>query len=79
MRLRGTKAERGAVTQSGAKIESGCSSESGNETESSLELESNTWWAEVGRVAPHVKRRMMERGSMLIGYQPFKDKTNFFR
>jgi len=46
---------------------------------SSLEPESSCWWAEVGRVAPHVKRRMMERGSMLIGYQPFKDKTNFFR
>merc|ERR1719383_540397 len=43
------------------------------------DAQSASWWAEVGNVAPHVKRRMMERGSMLIGYQPLGDKPNFFR
>uniref|UniRef100_A0A3Q3KLL7 Glutamate decarboxylase 1a n=1 Tax=Monopterus albus TaxID=43700 RepID=A0A3Q3KLL7_MONAL len=31
------------------------------------------------QVAPQVKRRMMEKGSVLIGYQPFRAKVNFFR
>uniref|UniRef100_A0A8C5GGR0 Glutamate decarboxylase 1-like n=1 Tax=Gouania willdenowi TaxID=441366 RepID=A0A8C5GGR0_GOUWI len=30
-------------------------------------------------VAPQIKGRMMEKGSVLIGYQPFGDKVNFFR
>lgn len=31
------------------------------------------------QVAPAIKRRMMEKGSTLIGYQPLGDKVNFFR
>ncbi|XP_035527388.1 glutamate decarboxylase 1 [Morone saxatilis] len=31
------------------------------------------------RVAPQIKGRMMEKGSVLIGYQPLGDKVNFFR
>lgn len=43
------------------------------------DAETPAWWQEVGEVAPHIKKRMMERGSMLIGYQPLGEKTNFFR
>ncbi|XP_039272903.2 cysteine sulfinic acid decarboxylase-like [Styela clava] len=44
-----------------------------------------TWTSEDGykrdlsKVAPIIKERMVERGSMLIGYQPLGDKPNFFR
>uniref|UniRef100_A0A7N6AZU4 Glutamate decarboxylase 1a n=1 Tax=Anabas testudineus TaxID=64144 RepID=A0A7N6AZU4_ANATE len=31
------------------------------------------------QVAPRIKHRMMEQGSVLIGYQPLGDKVNFFR
>ncbi|KAK5914559.1 hypothetical protein CgunFtcFv8_008992 [Champsocephalus gunnari] len=31
------------------------------------------------QVAPRIKGRMMEKGSLLIGYQPLGDKVNFFR
>ncbi|KAF3698857.1 Glutamate decarboxylase 1 [Channa argus] len=31
------------------------------------------------QVAPQIKRRMMEKGSVLIGYQPLGTKVNFFR
>uniref|UniRef100_A0A8D0CV40 Glutamate decarboxylase 3 n=1 Tax=Sander lucioperca TaxID=283035 RepID=A0A8D0CV40_SANLU len=31
------------------------------------------------RVAPRIKSRMMEKGSVLIGYQPLGAKVNFFR
>lgn len=31
------------------------------------------------QVAPGIKRRMMEKGSVLIGYQPLGTKVNFFR
>ncbi|KAA8587581.1 hypothetical protein FQN60_016443 [Etheostoma spectabile] len=31
------------------------------------------------QVAPRIKRRMMEKGSVLIGYQPLGTKVNFFR
>ncbi|XP_051812385.1 acidic amino acid decarboxylase GADL1-like isoform X2 [Acanthochromis polyacanthus] len=30
-------------------------------------------------VAPVVKERMMKTGSMMVGYQPHRDKPNFFR
>ena len=43
------------------------------------DIESESWWVQLGLVAPHVKKRMMERGSMLIGYQPLGDRPNFFR
>ncbi len=31
------------------------------------------------QVAPQIKGRMMEKGSVLIGYQPLGTKVNFFR
>lgn len=31
------------------------------------------------QVAPRIKGRMMEKGSVMIGYQPLGDKVNFFR
>lgn len=31
------------------------------------------------QVAPRIKSKMMEKGSVLIGYQPLADKVNFFR
>lgn len=31
------------------------------------------------QVAPLIKHRMMEKGSVLIGYQPLREKVNFFR
>ncbi|XP_078487101.1 glutamate decarboxylase 1 [Ciona intestinalis] len=33
----------------------------------------------LGKVAPIIKSRMMERGSIMIGYQPLGSKVNFFR
>uniref|UniRef100_A0A3B4YYX4 Uncharacterized protein n=1 Tax=Seriola lalandi dorsalis TaxID=1841481 RepID=A0A3B4YYX4_SERLL len=31
------------------------------------------------QVAPRIKARMMEKGSVLIGYQPLGARVNFFR
>ncbi|KAG9356124.1 hypothetical protein JZ751_000968 [Albula glossodonta] len=31
------------------------------------------------KVAPKIKAKMMEEGMVMIGYQPLKDKVNFFR
>ncbi|XP_025084057.1 cysteine sulfinic acid decarboxylase-like isoform X1 [Pomacea canaliculata] len=41
--------------------------------------ETKEWWTKLGQVAPAVKRRMMEEGMMLVGYQPDGDHVNFFR
>ncbi|CAH1774812.1 unnamed protein product [Owenia fusiformis] len=41
--------------------------------------ETPEWWADLGKVAPVIKQRMMEKGSLLIGYQPLEEKPNFFR
>ena len=30
-------------------------------------------------MAPQIKASMMLQGTMLIGYQPYEDKVNFFR
>jgi hypothetical protein len=30
-------------------------------------------------VAPEIKKRMTEQGTMLVGYQPDGDHVNFFR
>uniref|UniRef100_A0AAQ4REZ4 Glutamate decarboxylase 1a n=1 Tax=Gasterosteus aculeatus aculeatus TaxID=481459 RepID=A0AAQ4REZ4_GASAC len=35
--------------------------------------------ARLHQVAPRIKGRMMEKGSVMIGYQPLGDKVNFFR
>ena len=32
-----------------------------------------------GQVAPKIKAMMMEKGSTMVGYQPLKEKPNFFR
>ena len=31
------------------------------------------------QVAPKIKAMMMEKGSTMVGYQPLKEKPNFFR
>ena len=31
------------------------------------------------QVAPEIKKKMVERGTLLIGYQPDGDLVNFFR
>ena len=31
------------------------------------------------QVAPKIKQRMVEQGTLLIGYQPDGDRVNFFR
>ncbi|XP_005094033.1 cysteine sulfinic acid decarboxylase [Aplysia californica] len=43
--------------------------------------ETKEWWAEVGKVAPKVKERMVKAGTMMINYQPLSSKglVNFFR
>ena len=35
--------------------------------------------SELTKVAPEIKKRMTERGSMMIAYQPLKEHVNFFR
>ncbi|XP_041845095.1 acidic amino acid decarboxylase GADL1-like [Melanotaenia boesemani] len=37
------------------------------------------FWKKLHAVAPVVKERMMKAGSMMVGYQPHGDKSNFFR
>ena len=41
--------------------------------------ESAEWWSKLSKVAPTIKQRMMEQGTMLVGYQPDGDHINFFR
>ena len=31
------------------------------------------------QIAPKIKAKMMERGTTMVGYQPDKDRPNFFR
>jgi hypothetical protein len=33
----------------------------------------------IWKVAPQIKKRMMIKGSLMVGYQPLDDKPNFFR
>ncbi|XP_066484460.1 acidic amino acid decarboxylase GADL1 isoform X2 [Tiliqua scincoides] len=37
------------------------------------------FWEKLHHVAPIIKERMMKKGSMMLGYQPHRDKVNFFR
>lgn len=37
------------------------------------------YWQHLNQVAPIIKERMMRKGSMMVGYQPHRDKVNFFR
>ncbi|KAK6970781.1 cysteine sulfinic acid decarboxylase [Biomphalaria glabrata] len=37
------------------------------------------WWNKLSNVAPVVKQRMTEQGTLMIGYQPDGDLVNFFR
>lgn len=41
--------------------------------------EDSKYFQELNEVAPKIKARMMEKGSMLVGYQPLGDLPNFFR
>ncbi|XP_015789794.1 glutamate decarboxylase-like [Tetranychus urticae] len=37
------------------------------------------WEQELGRITPLLKARMMNEGTLMVGYQPLGDKPNFFR
>ncbi|XP_048406963.2 acidic amino acid decarboxylase GADL1-like isoform X4 [Stegostoma tigrinum] len=41
--------------------------------------EDQDFWKKLHMVAPVIKERMMKKGSMMVGYQPHRDKVNFFR
>ncbi|GCC31597.1 hypothetical protein chiPu_0010057 [Chiloscyllium punctatum] len=41
--------------------------------------EDQDFWKKLHLVAPVIKERMMKKGSMMVGYQPHRDKVNFFR
>ncbi|XP_071516657.1 cysteine sulfinic acid decarboxylase-like [Panulirus ornatus] len=43
--------------------------------------ETQDWWRKLGKVAPQLKARMMEAGTMMIAYQPLHEKNlvNFLR
>lgn len=43
--------------------------------------EDERWWAMLGKVAPQVKKRMLQQGSLMVGYQPLQRnrRPNFFR
>ncbi|XP_042208142.1 cysteine sulfinic acid decarboxylase-like isoform X2 [Homarus americanus] len=43
--------------------------------------ETQEWWEKLSKVAPELKTRMIKAGSMMIGYQPVKEKglVNFVR
>uniref|UniRef100_A0A8C9VG75 Cysteine sulfinic acid decarboxylase n=1 Tax=Scleropages formosus TaxID=113540 RepID=A0A8C9VG75_SCLFO len=39
----------------------------------------NDYQEKLSKVAPVIKERMMRKGSMMVGYQPLREKVNFFR
>ncbi|XP_055334180.1 LOW QUALITY PROTEIN: glutamate decarboxylase-like [Paramacrobiotus metropolitanus] len=39
----------------------------------------NRRYERLGRITAIIKARMMDRGSLMVGYQPLDDKPNFFR
>jgi len=41
--------------------------------------ETQEWWAKLAKVAPKIKARMTQQGTLLCGYQPDGDLVNFFR
>ncbi|XP_029442316.1 acidic amino acid decarboxylase GADL1 isoform X2 [Rhinatrema bivittatum] len=41
--------------------------------------EGQDFWQKLHQVAPVIKERMMRKGSMMLGYQPHREKVNFFR
>lgn len=41
--------------------------------------ETPEWWEKLSKVAPAIKKRMTEQGTMLCGYQPDGAFVNFFR
>ncbi|CAG0887599.1 unnamed protein product [Cyprideis torosa] len=43
--------------------------------------ETEDWWKKVSKVAPEIKKQMTLAGTLMIGYQPLKNKNleNFFR
>ena len=43
------------------------------------QLSDTEWRQQIGKVAPIVKARMMDRGSLMIAYQPLEELPNFFR
>ena len=41
--------------------------------------ETPEWWSKLNTVAPKIKQRMMEKGSLLVCYQQHEQYVNFFR
>jgi len=41
--------------------------------------ENEEFWARVAKVAPVIKARMMQAGTLMVGYQPDGTLNNFFR
>merc|ERR1712227_654768 len=41
--------------------------------------ETDEWWQQLAKVAPELKKLMVEQGTMLIGYNPLGSYVNFFR
>lgn len=41
--------------------------------------ETAEWWKKIAQVAPVIKGRMMEQGTMMVTYTPDGDRPNFFR
>ncbi|XP_071103168.1 cysteine sulfinic acid decarboxylase-like isoform X1 [Haliotis cracherodii] len=41
--------------------------------------EDRDWWEALAKMAPRIKQRMTEEGTLLIGYQPDGHRVNFFR
>ncbi|GAV07077.1 hypothetical protein RvY_16959 [Ramazzottius varieornatus] len=42
-------------------------------------LSGNRRYERMGRITAVIKARMMDRGNLMVGYQPLDDKPNFFR
>jgi len=45
----------------------------------SLEKDSEEYTEKLNEIAPTIKKKMMMKGTLMIGYQPLDDKPNFFR
>jgi len=44
-----------------------------------LDPQSEEYKQRLHKVAPEIKKKMMESGSMMVTYQPLKEHPNFFR
>ena len=44
-----------------------------------MDRNSDEFKHKLNKIAPQIKKRMMIKGSLMVGYQPLDDKPNFFR